>query len=360
MTDTVTANGYDATGGLDPPVTRPRVVKDPTAASRARRYRDNKRKAAGASRATTAKVNDFKSRVTVTRDDGVAVKDPSKPVAVTPFVRPPDQIRWHTVTAYVAALGLATVSAGFSITGLTAVFTGAFWPVIGMGAALELGKLSAVAWLGRRECSRALRGALTALVAVLMGLNAAGCYGFLARAHIASSVAGETAVAGRAADVEARIRVQEGVMADLDRRLGQIDKAVETATVRGRTSGAMQLAGDQRRNRAELVAERLHVAKGLASLQVEKASIEGERRTVEADLGPVFHSHGRAVARSGGGLAVTCSGVGEVSVGRQGGVSRGRFLFARVPVLFAAVQQRFCSKFAVRRSLVGRVVDLRV
>ena len=47
-----------------------------------------------------------------------------------------------------AALALATVSAGFSITGMTSIFVGSFLPVIGMGVALELGKLSTVAWLG--------------------------------------------------------------------------------------------------------------------------------------------------------------------------------------------------------------------
>ena len=37
-----------------------------------------------------------------------------------------------------AALALATVSAGFSIYGFTSIFVGAFWSVIGMGVALEL------------------------------------------------------------------------------------------------------------------------------------------------------------------------------------------------------------------------------
>jgi len=161
--------------------------------------------------------------------------------------------------------------------------------VVGMGTALEGVKLSAVAWLGRHggTASRRLKAGLVALVAILMALNAVGAYGFLARAHIASAVAGETAVAGRAADIEARIAVQAGIVTDLDRRLGQIDKAVETATARGRTTGAMQLATDQRRNRGELVAQRITEAKALADLQVEKARIEGERRTIEADLGPV-------------------------------------------------------------------------
>jgi hypothetical protein len=49
----------------------------------------------------------------------------------------------------------------------------------------------------------------------------------------------------------------------------------------------MSLAADQRRNRADLVATRLKEARTLATLQVEKSGIDGERKTVEADLGPV-------------------------------------------------------------------------
>jgi hypothetical protein len=193
----------------------------------------------------------------------------------------------------VSALSLATCSAYFSIFGLTAIFGGAFWPIIAMGVALETGKLSAVAWLGQRhDGSRTLKVALITLVAVLMALNSIGIYGYLARAHIAHSLEGDLAVAGRAADLEARLAVQAGavqagVLADLDRRIAQIDSAVEESTKRGRMVSAMNLADQQRRNRADLVASRIKEAKALAALQVEKAGIDGERKTTEADLGPV-------------------------------------------------------------------------
>jgi hypothetical protein len=143
------------------------------------------------------------------------------------------------IATTMAALALAAVSAGFSIVGLTGVFVRSTLPVIAMGVALELGKLSAVACLGRRYGSPALRLALTGLVAVLMGLNAIGAYGFLAKAHIGHQVEGETAVAGRTADIDARIAVQTVTVADLDRRIAQIDTAVEKATDRGRTAVAM-------------------------------------------------------------------------------------------------------------------------
>jgi hypothetical protein len=65
---------------------------------------------------------------------------PTVTVPVTPTVT----VERHgsvTVTAAtsVAALALATCSAAFSISGLTSIFAGAFWAVIGLGVALETG-----------------------------------------------------------------------------------------------------------------------------------------------------------------------------------------------------------------------------
>jgi len=188
-----------------------------------------------------------------------------------------------------AALALAAVSAGFAIYGFTSIFVGAFWSVIGMGVALELGKLRAVTWIGRNGSSPAwgLKGALAALVIVLMGLNVVGAFGFLAKAHIGHLVEGDVAVAGRAAGIEGRITVQADLVADLDRRIGQIYGAVEKSTAKGRTNAAMQLAAGQRRNRAELAAQRDQANKVLAELKIEKAKVDGERKVAEADLGPV-------------------------------------------------------------------------
>jgi hypothetical protein len=186
-----------------------------------------------------------------------------------------------------AALALATCSAAFSIYGLTAIFAGAFWPIIGMGAALECGKLSAVAWLGRRQGSSFLVAALVLLIGVLMALNSIGVYGFLSRAHIAHAVAGELIVDGHASEVDAQLSVQAGILADIDRRIGELDDIVKSATTRGYTKAAMALVADQERGRSALVTQRTAAATALAGLKMQQASVDGERRQVEADLGPV-------------------------------------------------------------------------
>src|SRR5216683_2765589 len=85
-----------------------------------------------------------------------------------------------TLAAFIVALALACVSAAFSIDGLTAIFAGAFWPIIIMGATLEAGKLVAAAWLTEHwnSAPSLLRLLLVAMIAVLMGLNAIGVFGF--------------------------------------------------------------------------------------------------------------------------------------------------------------------------------------
>jgi hypothetical protein len=207
------------------------------------------------------------------------------PAVPAPAIVPaPAKRDWITI---LIALAMATVSAGFSIVGLTSVFVGAFGPVVALGAVLEAGKLRAVALIGMGRGSRRLRLFLVAAVATLMGFNAVGAYGFLAKAHIAAAVAGETAVAVRIADINGRIAEQNATLADIDRKLSQIDGAINKALEKGRTNAAMALANDQRHNRSELEVNRHAAGKVLVDLRVEKARIEGDRKTVEADLGPV-------------------------------------------------------------------------
>src|SRR5258707_9770028 len=95
-----------------------------TAAERSRRYRKRKRAVHAVTPAVTV----------------------APAVTVTPARHGAPVV---TAVTLVAALALATVSAGFSITGMTSIFVGSFWPDIGIGAALETGKLSAVASFGQ-------------------------------------------------------------------------------------------------------------------------------------------------------------------------------------------------------------------
>ncbi|MGA7805122.1 hypothetical protein [Bradyrhizobium sp.] len=193
------------------------------------------------------------------------------------------------LAAFVVALALACVSAAFSIDGLTAIFAGAFWPVITMGAALEAGKLVAAAWLTENWHSAPflLRLILVAMIGVLMSLNAVGVFGFLTKAHLDHMVAVDLARADKSAHTEAHLLIQGQTVADLDRRIAQIDAAIEESTRLGRPAGAMTIADQKRRDRADIVAVRQREVQVLAGLQIDKARIDAQRKRAEADVGPV-------------------------------------------------------------------------
>jgi hypothetical protein len=244
------------------------VPKDRKAAERQRRYRQRKKL--------------LKAGVA----DAPAAEVPAE--ASTTIPHQPRRRALIPAVMACAALAVAAVSATFSIIGLTAVFTGAFWAVVGMGAAMECAKLSAVAWLGRRyAASRALKGAIVGLVVTLMGLNAVGSYGFLAKAHLEHAVAVEAQVADHQARIDARKELAAANVADIDHRIAQIDNAVNESTKRGRTAVAMNLVEHQTGRRSELVGERARAADVLAAVEVEGAGIANERQELTVDSGPV-------------------------------------------------------------------------
>src|SRR5215470_16540083 len=135
-------------------VTPLHLPKDRTAAERARRFRRRKRKA-GVIRSVTPAVTAPMAPTVTPAVTPVAQPTVTETFRVTAGNMPQTQTiapspasgGGVTVITLIAALSLATVSAGISITGLTTIFIGAYWSVIGLGCAFEIGKLSAVAYL---------------------------------------------------------------------------------------------------------------------------------------------------------------------------------------------------------------------
>ena len=86
----------------------------------------------------------------------------------------------------VSSLSLAAVAAYFSILGLTAIFPGAFWSIVVMGGALEVGKLVTAVWLHRnwKKAARTIKLYLVFAVLILSGITSMGIFGFLSKSHI--------------------------------------------------------------------------------------------------------------------------------------------------------------------------------
>src|SRR5258705_5221558 len=230
---------------------------------------------------------------TRTDGDGVTLPAPVTPPewrTMAPSERP---ARRHgaagDLAAYTAAIALAGAAAWFSIRGMVVLFPGSPMAVIAMAVAMEAAKLVTAGWLARRWRATALiwRAALVAFVFGLAVINAAGVYAQLVAAHVGDRGAATSAIETEDAALAAKIDVQAHKVADLDRRLGQIDSTIEEAAKRGRTNAALSAMDGQRKARGALVDERNREAGTLAALKAERAGLGAKGKQIETEAAPI-------------------------------------------------------------------------
>ncbi|OSI66351.1 hypothetical protein [Bradyrhizobium canariense] len=209
------------------------------------------------------------------------------PDAVVPLTEPASAL--SNAFAFVAALALAGVAAFFSIMGMVEVFPGAPTAVMVLAGSMEVSKLIIAGWLAANwSVARwELRMVLVALLTGLALINAAGVFGKLVEAHVAAAAFARTGVSERMEVVDARLTSQSATLADFDRRISQIDAAVDESTRRGQVGRAMALADQQRKTRDSLVASRQAAAATLIETKAQRAALAAERDRVEATAGPV-------------------------------------------------------------------------
>ena len=193
------------------------------------------------------------------------------------------------IAAYTAAIALAGAAAWFSIRGMIVLFPGAPLVIIGMAVTMESAKLVTAGWLARRWRATAWvwRLVLVVLVAGLALINAAGVYAQLVAAHVGERGAATSAIETQDAALAARIEVAAHTVADLDRRLNQVDLAIEEAAKRGRTNTALSAIEAQRKTREALAGQRQREGATLADLKAERAATIAKGRQIETEAAPI-------------------------------------------------------------------------
>jgi hypothetical protein len=90
----------------------------------------------------------------------------------------------------ITALALSAIAAFYSVIGLAQIFPGSFWPIIIMGAVLEVAKLVTVSWLYNnwKATTRALKYYFLTAIVLLMLITSMGIFGYLSKAHLESNV----------------------------------------------------------------------------------------------------------------------------------------------------------------------------
>ena len=220
------------------------------------------------------------------------LEPPTISVAATvpePVAAAPERARTSRAFALLAALALATVAAYFSVAGMAEIFPGDPIAVMVLAATMEAGKLVIAGWLAAhwRRTNWKMRTVLVALVAGLALINAAGVFGKLVEAHVSVAATSRSGVTERIEALDARVRAQSAVVADLDGRVAQIDRAVDESTRLGRVTRAINIATQQRLTRDGLDTQRQAATTTLVGLQAQRAALAGERSRIEASAGPI-------------------------------------------------------------------------
>jgi hypothetical protein len=194
--------------------------------------------------------------------------------------------------ALFSGLTLSVVAEYYSILGLTAIFAAAVIPVIIMGIALGLGKITATLWLKQNWniAPWSVRAYLFVAILVLMLITSMGIFGFLSKAHSDQSlVSGD--VTAKIAVYDEKIKTAKENIDANRKALKQMDEAVDQ--VMGRSTDekgadkAVALRRTQQKERARLLAEIEAEQKKVSSLSEERAPIAAEVRKVEAEVGPI-------------------------------------------------------------------------
>ena len=194
--------------------------------------------------------------------------------------------------ALFSGLVISVVAEYYSILGLTAIFAAAVIPVIIMGIALGVGKITATLWL-KQNWSIApwsIRIYLTSAIAVLMLITSMGIFGFLSKAHSDQSlVSGD--VQSKIAVYDEKIKVAKENVDANRKALKQMDEAVDQVMGRSQdekgADKAVALRRGQAKERTRLLSEITAEQKVIAQLSEERAPIAAEVRKVEAEVGPV-------------------------------------------------------------------------
>src|SRR6056300_1010311 len=101
------------------------------------------------------------------------------------------------ILTLITALCISAVAIYYSVAGLVAIFAAAALPIMIMGGVLEVGKLVTAVWLHKywKQATWWLRTYLATAVVVLMFITSMGIFGFLSKAHIEQTSAGQESVA---------------------------------------------------------------------------------------------------------------------------------------------------------------------
>ena len=193
---------------------------------------------------------------------------------------------------FFVAIIISAVAEYYSIMGLTAIFAAAYWPVVVMGVALGVGKITAAIWLKIywEQAKWTYKVYLVPAIVFLMFLTSMGIFGFLSKAH--SDLSLQTSnITAQVAIYDDKIKIANDNIEANRGALKQLDASVDQILGRSTTEqGALRsvkIRNSQQKERKQLINDIAAEQELVAKLNEEKSKISAQVRKVEAEVGPI-------------------------------------------------------------------------
>lgn len=184
------------------------------------------------------------------------------------------------VITLLSALTISAVAGFFSIVGLAQLFSGAFWGVVVMGIALEIGKLVAATWLHTHWNNPLVsifhKTYMTVAVIVVMFITSLGIFGYLSKAHI-DQTAPIQAELTNIKNIKDQLDFKKQQLEDLNKQLVDLNKLL----IPGESNPRLE------RQLANITREITKVRKDIDDLSKKLQENQVTVNTSDVKLGPV-------------------------------------------------------------------------
>ena len=172
------------------------------------------------------------------------------------------------------ALVISAVAAYYSIIGLVAIFAAAMLPIIIMGAALEVGKLTTAVWLHTfwDRAHWSMKYYLSFALVVLMFITSMGIFGFLSKAHIEQTSASQESVE-QVTRVESEILRYTGIIERSEQKIQKLE------TTGSGADATIQAQIDKEQERIDKAFERIQPAIDQQNKIIKDARADDNTRT---------------------------------------------------------------------------------
>lgn len=198
------------------------------------------------------------------------------------------RINLDNVLALTAGIAISAISAWYSIVGLTAIFAGAFWSIVIMGATLEVGKIITVTYLYRnwKSLSLLITTYFISAVMILMAITSMGTFGYLSKAHIEHTSDSQN-IDAKLERIDQMITRERERIVRAERVQSQLDASINSLIDQKYVVIGLEARRKQESERKDIAERIREYQTTIDKLTDEKIPLQQSMRDARREVGPI-------------------------------------------------------------------------